>query len=162
MSEGMHNTQSFVVITEHTDGPASSATVGADMDMMPETSHEAAVDLSGLAMEKHSSSSEAFVMVVATGDLGGPSASKRGKAKAPVCVTSVRHSTRSNKYDGFKIPSMTDTKAKTYKVKPRVIPNANSVVVLSKITDDSTAEPVPPPTPIAVMQMIGTQNCAIP
>ena len=33
---------------------------------------------------------------------------KSSKNKAPVSVSSVRRSSRSNKYDGFKVPALTD------------------------------------------------------
>ena len=56
----------------------------------------------------------------------------------------VHHSNHSNKYDGFKVPLIFDSKAKTSKVKPRVIPNMASAVVITELSDDHDAE-VPPP-----------------
>lgn len=63
----------------------------------------------------------------------GTFVNRKGKAKAPICVSAVRRSNRSNKYDGFKIPSMTDSKVKNSKVKPRVTPKAPSGLLPLKV-----------------------------
>ena len=91
----------------------------------------------------------------------GVSKGKRGKNKAPISVMQVRRSNRSNKYDGFKVPLISDSKAKTSKVKPRVIPNMASAVVITELSDDHDAE-VPPPLSIHEIQQIGSTRCAIP
>ena len=91
----------------------------------------------------------------------GMSKGKRGKNKAPISVMQVRRSNRSNKYDGFKVPLISDSKAKTSKVKPRVIPNMASAVVITELSDDHDAE-VPPPLSIHEIQQIGATRCAIP
>ena len=87
------------------------------------------------------------------------SASRRGKAPAPESVIPLRRSSRSNKYDGFKVPPLSDTKTKVSKVKPRVIPSAASTATIS---EPSATSEIPPPTTILVIQHIGTVMCGIP
>ena len=81
---------------------------------------------------------------------------KRSKNKAPVSIASVHRSSRSNKYDGFKVHQVSDSKAKTSKVKPRVVPSALTI----REVDD--VEQIPPPTPVRVIQQISAVLCAIP
>ena len=91
------------------------------------------------------------------------SSNKHGKNKAPLSVTSVRRSARSNKDDGFKVPPLTDSRTKISKVKPRVIPNAVSAVVISEISDDQPAHgELPPPMTIEQIQHIAVHQCAVP
>mgnify|MGYP006969630026 CR=1 FL=1 len=85
-------------------------------------------------------------------------ANRKGTNVLPNSFVSLRRSSRCNKYDGFKVPAITDTKPRTSKVKPRIIPPAKFVVVITKIEDSSE---VPPPTPIATIQLVGTVKCAI-
>ena len=88
---------------------------------------------------------------------------KRGKNKVPLCVTSVRRSARSNKYDGSKVPAITDSRTKTSKVKPRVIPNDVSAVVITDITDDQPEDgEIPPPMTIEQIQNIAMHQCVVP
>ena len=75
----------------------------------------------------------------------------------PLDTAAVRRSTRSNKYDGFKVPSLYDTRKTTSKVKPRVIPSIGTSASAA-----SSAGEIPPPTPIATLQSIGVNRCAIP
>ena len=72
---------------------------------------------------------------------------------------SLRRSTKSKKYDGFKVPAITDSKPRASKVKPQINPSAKSSMVPSAL-EDNTA--VPPTTPIATIQLVGTVKCAIP
>ena len=96
-------------------------------------------------------------------DLGaGTSVVRKGKAKAPASVLEVRRSNRSNKYDGFKVPSVSDTKPKASKVKPRVVPSATDTPM--EVVDHTVnqGDYILPPTPIQVLQHIGISKCAIP
>ena len=82
------------------------------------------------------------------------------KNKAPVSVRSVHRSARSNKYDGFKVHSITDSKQKASKVKPRVTPSA---VVITELTEDQIeVEELPPPMTVAQIQEIAVQKCVVP
>ncbi|KAE8778135.1 hypothetical protein D1007_49002 [Hordeum vulgare] len=76
---------------------------------------------------------------------------RKGKMKLQVDTSNLRRSLRSNKYDGFKIPSMAEGKITKSKVKPRMIPN----IALQEVERAPTLE-VPPPTSINTMQAIGT------
>lgn len=85
---------------------------------------------------------------------------RRSKAQTPVISTEVRRSTRSTRYDGFRVPQVTDAHATISKVKPRSIPSAaaGSSSSMSEVPGNSA----PPPTPIQTMQAIGINRCAIP
>lgn len=100
--------------------------------------------------------------LVPVGSSSGVATSRRGKAKALDCVVSVRRSSRANKYDGFKVPPLTDSKMRSSKVKPRVIPNVASSVSNSEVSLAQRADGVPPPMPIPMIQQVGVQKCAIP
>ena len=72
-------------------------------------------------------------------------------------------SSRSNKYDGFKVPALTDSRTKTSKVKPRVIPNVVSAVVITEITEDQIEEgEIPPAMTVDQIQNIAVQKCVVP
>ena len=59
------------------------------------------------------------------------------------------------------MPLITDSKAKTSKVKPRIIPNVASAVVITELSEEQDAD-VPPPLSISEIQTIGSHQCAIP
>ena len=87
--------------------------------------------------------------------------SRRSKAKAPESVMEVRQSNRSNKYDGFKTHSVSDSRARASRVKPRCIPSA-AAPSSHGVPDSSKNDMIPPPTPVLVLQQIGISKCAIP
>ena len=91
----------------------------------------------------------------------GGASSHRGKVQAPECEISLRRSARSNKYDGFWVHALTDTKKKQSKVKPCHTPSAPSLVIIREL-DAEAGQEIPPPTPIQVIQQVGVQKCAIP
>lgn len=89
--------------------------------------------------------------------------------KAVGDTTQLRRNTRSTKYDGFRVPQVTDVKQPKSKVKPRVVPalsvksKATNPHTEDQKTEDSTTIPeLPPPTPIQTIQCIGTKLCGIP
>ncbi|KAE8778371.1 hypothetical protein D1007_48714 [Hordeum vulgare] len=82
---------------------------------------------------------------------------EKGKMTVRVDTTKLRRSSRSNKYDGFKVPPMADGHIRKSKVKPRVMPHIPILEDTSALEMD-----VPPPTTITTMQAIGTHLCAIP
>lgn len=89
--------------------------------------------------------------------------------KAPVDIAQLRRSTRSTRYDGFRVPQITHAKQVMSKVKPKMTP---AITISSKATEpqDSTGLPedvapsdeLPPPTPIQTIQYGGTNLCGIP
>ena len=78
------------------------------------------------------------------------------KCRAPLVTTEVRRNTRSTRFDGFRVPQITDVLPTVSKVKPRVIPSA--VLSSSNVIMDQA----PPPTPLHAMQDIGIIRCAVP
>lgn len=87
-------------------------------------------------------------------------AHRKGKAQAPTDCSQLRRSSRSNKYDGFKVHQPTDSRTHKSKVKPRVVPSALKINEAQGETADS--DEIPPPTTISVMQAVGVQLCAVP
>jgi hypothetical protein len=86
---------------------------------------------------------------------------KEGKAKVKV-TTAVRRSPRNNIYKGFKVNMPTDSKKRKSKVMSRIVPDASFTPpkdIFEPPRDDS---PVPPPTPIPILQKIGVNICGIP
>ena len=88
----------------------------------------------------------------------GPSLARtrRTKIQPPVVTTEVRRSTRSTRFDGFRVPQISDVRAPLSKVKPRQVP-------LAAASSSTAAAPqAPPPTPLHIMQDIGINRCAVP
>lgn len=83
---------------------------------------------------------------------------RRPHAPTPISMTEVHRSACANKYNGFRVLQVTDTRPTSSKVKPRVIPSAGS----TSSADDMPPEEIPPPTPINVIQEIGINRCAVP
>lgn len=82
---------------------------------------------------------------------------RRARAPAPISTVEVRRSNRSNKYNGFKVNQVIETRTATSKVKPRLVPSIGS--------SSSAMEPnseVVPHTPVHVLQSIGINRCAVP
>jgi hypothetical protein len=98
----------------------------------------------------------------------------RSVKKVVNVTTAVRRSPRNNIYKGFKVDMPTYTLKKQSKVKARVIPDASdktwtvsdSVETPAKQLPGSDGEspssPIPPPTPVPVLQKIGVNICGIP
>ena len=80
---------------------------------------------------------------------------------AHVDTVLLRRSARSNKYDGFKTHSVSDSRARASRVKPRCIPSA-AAPSSHGVPDSSKNDMIPPPTPVPVLQQIGISKCAIP
>lgn len=88
--------------------------------------------------------------------------------KMPIDTACLLRSTRSTRYDGFKMTLITDAKKTQSKVKPRGAP---SVACSSKATDPCSklllqpptvqTDELPPPTPIQQLQHVGTVLCGI-
>ena len=73
-------------------------------------------------------------------------------ANVPLDTTAVRRSTRSNKYDGFKVSHATDVKQSRSRVKARIVPTVNAVS-----TATAPAVTCPPPTSIQDIQHVGAR-----
>ena len=90
---------------------------------------------------------------------------RKGKMSVPIDTANLRRSNRSTKYDGFRVPQPSDSRQQKSKVKPRLIPSAATAAsqhTSAEQASDAQELAVPPPTPIATMQAVGTQLCAIP
>lgn len=83
---------------------------------------------------------------------------KKKKAQVVIDPAELRRSTRTNRYDGFKPPSMNEGRQVKSKVKPRNIATTPDV----KTSTSAIPADVPPPTPITTIQQIGTIKCGIP
>lgn len=82
---------------------------------------------------------------------------RRAWAPSPTSNVEVRRSNHSNKYNGFKVNQVTETRTTNSKVKPRLVPSIES----SSSAMDLTSEDVPP-IPVHVLQAIGINKCAVP
>ncbi|KAE8801397.1 hypothetical protein D1007_22990 [Hordeum vulgare] len=91
---------------------------------------------------------------------------KRGrkpKPTIPLCTTEVRRSPRSNKYTGFKVDQLSDTRGRKSLIKPRT-----SMVISepapSSFDEDASSSSAPPPPPMIIkdIQQVGTGLCGIP
>ena len=81
------------------------------------------------------------------------------KANVPLETTAVRRSTRSNRYDGFKVNQTLDIKQAKSKVRARAVP---SVMAVSTAANPVQVVPptTPPPTSIEQIQLVGSR-CGI-
>jgi hypothetical protein len=78
-------------------------------------------------------------------------------------TTTVRRSPRNNIYKGFKVNMPTDSRKMRSKVSARIIPDVTSTPSKDVLdTEEMDSPPVPPPTPIPVLQKIGVNICGIP
>ena len=84
-----------------------------------------------------------------------------------VDTTQLRRNTRSNRYDGFHVPQLSDIKKGVSKVKPRKTPVITRNLYAMAPSGifavlDVRPESVPDPTPILVIQEIGIVRCGVP
>jgi hypothetical protein len=90
---------------------------------------------------------------------------KGGRKKEVLVNTAVRRSPRNNIYNGFKTDMPSDARKRKTKVKSRVVPEV-LVTPVKNVSDNNankdSVPPVPPPTPVPILQKIGTKICAIP
>ena len=78
---------------------------------------------------------------------------------AHVDTVLLHRSARTNKYDGFRVPPVSDKRAATSKVKPRkhpFVPCSSSACGPKKVS-----HVIPPPTSILAIQSIGTNMCGL-
>lgn len=90
---------------------------------------------------------------------------RKAKMSVPIDTANLRRSNRSTKYNGFRVPQPSDSRQLKSKVKPRMIPSAATATsqhTSIEQASDTEELAVPPPTPLATMQAVGTQLCAIP
>jgi len=82
----------------------------------------------------------------------------------PVVTSVVRHSTRSTRYDGFRVNNANEAKTTKSKVKPRISPAAPvpDFEVQDVIEMEEKVGDLPPHTPIPVIQAIGVNLCGVP
>lgn len=77
----------------------------------------------------------------------------------------LRRSSRSNKYNGFRVPLPSDKKTVNSKVKPRKNPAVHCTSIAtapsSAMMDGKVSQDIPPPTSIPTIQSIGTNMCGI-
>ena len=81
---------------------------------------------------------------------------RRQKAQAPITTNP------SKKYNGFKAPHISDTRATQSKVKPQLVPSTVQDSSAASMELGSTQVAIPPPTPTPVMQNNGVSRCAVP
>lgn len=88
------------------------------------------------------------------------------KESGHVDTTCLRRSTRSTRFDGFRVPQPSNIKKNASKVKPRkntvVVYKSNATAPPNTIVIANPLEDVPAPTPFAIIQEIGTARCGIP
>ena len=97
------------------------------------------------------------LQLIASSSLFNEVAPRNGKA--PLDTTAVRRSTRSNKYDGFKVHQITDVKQNRSRVKARVTPTVRAIS-MAVAPIQALPEECPPPTPIRDLQQVGI-HCGI-
>ena len=80
--------------------------------------------------------------------------------RVPLDTTAVRRSTRSNKYDGFKVNQISDNRQPKSRVKARVVPTLRAVSMAAAPTS-LAATACPAPTSVEEIQQVGAR-CGIP
>ena len=83
---------------------------------------------------------------------------------ANVDTVLLRRSARANKYDGFRVPPMSDRRIPVSKVKPRKDPHIAGLSTAgssSARNNEKVSDTVPPPTSIHAIQSIGTNMCGV-
>ena len=83
---------------------------------------------------------------------------------ANVDTVLLRRSARTNKYDGFRVPPISDKRMPTSKVKPRKDPSligSSTAGTSNAKRNDKVFDTVPPPTSIHAIQSIGTNMCGV-
>lgn len=76
----------------------------------------------------------------------------------------LRRSACANKYDGFRVPPLTDKRLTTSKVKPRKdpsLPGPSAAGTPNIRRHDKVSDTVPPPTSIHAIQPIGINMCGV-
>jgi hypothetical protein len=88
------------------------------------------------------------------------------KDETPLVTSQVRRSARSNKYGGFKVHLISDTKPAKSKVKARVVLAIKEAMKKKRSRAEDNAQKASdnniPPTPIATLQAIGVNLCGVP
>lgn len=140
LSDGTTSYESSVTPLLQLAAPVDPPIAGATSDAANSVDITAALQTQAMA-----ASLDILPQLEGPGSASGPPATlgRKGKSVIPECAISLRRSARVNKYDGFRVPPISDSKAKTSKVKPRVVPSAPAAIKINERTDD----PVPPPTP---------------
>ena len=101
---------------------------------------------------------------VSVDHVAGPIGRMMLKEPANLDTVLLRRSARANKYDGFRVPPVSDKRAATSKVKPRKDPSLHGLAISSPPSvgrHDKVSDAIPPPTSIHAIQSIGTNMCGV-
>jgi hypothetical protein len=91
----------------------------------------------------------------------GVAAGQKRKMEVPSDTTLVRRSPRQNKYDGFKVHLVSDTKVIKSKVMPRKVPAVKFTAKEKGKKIQQNEEEDYAPTPVPVLQSIGVNLCGL-
>lgn len=134
---------------------------------------EISSNLDSLALEDQPHQSalhleEQHPVLSAVHQFGNPIARMISNEQAPMDTVHLRRSTRSTRYDGFRVPQPSDVKSTTSKVKARVNPSITNATKTTAPHTNIQVKPsssqegaLPPPTPIATIQSVGINLCGI-